>query len=116
MFGFQDDVTLVSCIPKKNKNILFALSMHFDDAIDETTGEAVKAEIITFYNLTKGGVDTLDQLRATYDVARNTRRWPMVIFYSLLNVAGMNSQIIYINNDPTTTCSRREYLKEVALT
>lgn len=83
--------------------------------MEETTGDATKPEVITFYNSTKGGVDTLDQLSATYDVARNTRRWPMVIFYSLLNVAGVNSQIIYIANNTTTTCRRREYLKELAL-
>lgn len=115
LFGFQDDVKLLSYIPKRNKNVILASSMHFDDAIDETTGDATKPEIITFYNSTKGGVDTLDQLCATYDVARNTRRWPMVIFYSLLNVAGVNSQIIYIAKNTTTTCIRREYLKELAL-
>lgn len=47
--------------------------MHFDDAIDATTGDAMKTEIVTFYNSTKGDVDTLDELCAKYDVARNTR-------------------------------------------
>ena len=51
--------------------------------------------MIVDYNSTKGGVDTVDKLCAGYDVARNTRRWPMVIFYALLNVAGINSMVIY---------------------
>lgn len=29
LFGFQDDITLLSYIPKRNKNILLASSMHF---------------------------------------------------------------------------------------
>ncbi|KAG8292374.1 Eukaryotic translation initiation factor 4 gamma [Homalodisca vitripennis] len=31
----------------------------------------IVTDIVTFYNSTKGGVDTLDELCATYDVARN---------------------------------------------
>lgn len=65
LFGFQDDQTLLSYIPKRNENVLLASSMHFDDAVDETTGDATKPEIITFYNSTKDGVDILDQLSAS---------------------------------------------------
>ena len=55
--------------------------MHHDKAIDNGTNETKKPEMITFYNRTKIGVDILDQLCAKYNVARNTRRWPMVIFF-----------------------------------
>lgn len=82
MFGFQDNNTIVSYIPKKYKNVILVSTLHHDDSIDASTGEKCKPEIITFYNHTKGGVDKLDQLSATYDVARNTR-WPMVIFLPL---------------------------------
>uniref|UniRef100_A0A1B6E438 PiggyBac transposable element-derived protein domain-containing protein n=1 Tax=Clastoptera arizonana TaxID=38151 RepID=A0A1B6E438_9HEMI len=114
LFGFQENVTIVSYVPKKGKNVLLASSMHYDDTIDETTGDANKPEIITYYNSTKGGVDTLDELCATYDVARNTRRWPMVMLFAMLNVAGVNSQIIFSANNPTKKKFRRVYLKELA--
>src|SRR5215510_5531487 len=39
-------------------------------------------EIIHFYNSTKGGVDTVDQLCGNYSVSRRTRRWPLCIFFS----------------------------------
>ena len=55
--------------------------MHHDKAIDNGTTETKKPEMTTFYNRTKIGVDILDQLCAKYNVARNTRRWPMVIFW-----------------------------------
>ncbi|KFM83122.1 hypothetical protein X975_04563, partial [Stegodyphus mimosarum] len=31
--------------------------------------------------MTKGAVNTLDEMVASYSVARITRRWPMVIFF-----------------------------------
>lgn len=65
--------------------------MHYDDEIDEETGDKKKPDIITFYNWTKIGVDLVDQLCQNYNVARNTKRWPMDVFYNLLNVAAINA-------------------------
>lgn len=84
-------------ILKKNKNILLLSSLHQDESVDENTG---KAEMILDYNLTKLEVDTVDTLRATYDCVRNTIRWPIVIFYTLLNTVGINSVALYQCNNP----------------
>ena len=62
--------------------MLLLSTLHNDGNIDDTTGDAKKPEMITFYNSTKGGVDVVDEMCATYNCARNTRRWPMVVFYS----------------------------------
>ncbi|KAJ8935474.1 hypothetical protein NQ318_009599 [Aromia moschata] len=86
MFAFGCGGTLVSYIPKKNKNVLL-FSMMRRDNINGVTG---KPEIIHRYNETKGGVDVVDKLCAQYNVARGTRRWP-----KHGNVAGINSFIIY---------------------
>lgn len=111
MFGFSKNITLVSYIPKKNKNVLLVSSVHHDDKIDSASG---KPEIILDYNQTKGGVDTVDRLCSNYDVARNTRRWPMVIFYSILNVAAINSFVVYNSNTPNNNCTRRKFLRNLA--
>lgn len=103
---------IVSYVPekKKKKNVLLLSTMHSGDDIDP---ENQKPEIITFYNKTKGGVDVVDRLKAEYSVSRVSFRWPLTIFYSLLNVAGINSQIIYkINTNEIIT--RRKYLKNLA--
>lgn len=114
MFGFQKDLTLVSYIPKKGKVVNLLSTMHHDDKIDAYTEEKAKPEIITFYNRTKGGVDTVDQLCRTYDVSRNSRRWPLTIFFALMNVAGINAHVVYYENtgDPLR---RRLFLKKLAL-
>ncbi|KAJ8933053.1 hypothetical protein NQ314_014245 [Rhamnusium bicolor] len=51
--------------------------------------------MIVDYNNTKAGVDALDQLCANYSVSRRTRRRPMVIFYAILNITGVNARIIF---------------------
>lgn len=94
LFAFQKDMTLVSYVPKKNKFVNLLSTMHNDDAIDQTTGEAKKPEIITFYNLTKGAVDVVDQMSAAYSTARISNRWPMVLFYTILNTAAINSRVL----------------------
>lgn len=108
MFGFTKDLTLVSYIPKKKKNVLLLSSLHHDDNIDRDSG---KPEIIIDYNKTKGGVDTVDRLCANYNVARNTRRWPMVVFFSILNVAGINTFVVHNSNNPTSDMNRRKFLR-----
>lgn len=114
MFGYLGECTLVSYIPKERKNVLLLSTLHHDDEIDVNTGNLQKPAIITEYNSTKGGVDTVDKLTASYDCARNTRRWPMVIFYSMLNIAGINSQVIFCANNPTVDLLRRNFLRELA--
>lgn len=98
LFGFQKDVTIVSYVPKKGKNVILASSMHFDNSIDERTGDEKKPDIITFYNQTKSGVDLVDKMCATFNVQRNTRRWPLVVFFAMLNISGINSQVIHVQN------------------
>lgn len=66
--------------------------MHHNVAVDETTG---KPEIIHFYNLTKGGVDEIDKKCSIYTCSRRTRRWPMTIFYRMLDISTVNSHIMY---------------------
>lgn len=111
MFGFQENLTLVSYIPRKNKNVLLISSMHFSDDIDETTG---KPEINIDYNKTKSGVDVVDKLSAAYNCARATCRWPMVLFYGAMNVAGINSYIIYTcNNTNEKNIARRVFLEQL---
>lgn len=96
----------------QKKNVVLISSLHHDDNIDKQSG---KPEIIIDYNNTKGGVDVVDRLCANYNVARNTRRWPMVIFYSILNLAGINSFVVFCSNNPNSTQKRRGFLRTLAL-
>lgn len=114
LFGFEEDCTLASYVPKKNRAVLLISTMHHDDAIDQETGDDKKPEMITQYNKTKIGVDLVDQLCQKYNVARNTRRWPMVLFYDLINISGINALAIYRLNNVNTTIKRRTFIENCA--
>lgn len=118
MFGFQKDITLVSYVPKPRKMVYLMSSLHHDQIIDEQTGAQQKPEIITFYNATKSGVDVVDKLSRTYDVSRNSNRWPLTIFFALVNHAGINSMIVYLSNNNIQmkkSNHRRKFLKKLGL-
>ena len=101
---------LVSYVPKPEKTVILVSTLEVDKEIDPDSEEQQKPSVITFYNATKGGVDTADQMCATYNVARNIKQWPKVVFFAMLNVAGINSQVIYLG-DHLGTIKGRMFLK-----
>ena len=88
--------------------------MHLDDKIDPSSGDDKKPDIITFYNATKGGVDMVDQMAGEYDTSRNSRRWPMTVFYSMLNVSTINAYVLYCHK-PENKLKRRFFIKSICM-
>lgn len=113
MFGFQENIMLISYAPRKNKIVLLLSTFHLTPEIDEETGDKRKPEVVTFYNATKSGVDVVDELSASYDVSRNSKRWPLTIFFTLLNCAAINAMVIHSANTGIKM-PRRKFLKELA--
>ncbi|XP_053351170.1 piggyBac transposable element-derived protein 4-like [Clarias gariepinus] len=93
IFVFSDKATVVSYCPKKNKNVLVMSTMHTDASL--TTREDKKPQMILDYNSTKGGVDNLDKVTATYSCQRKTARWPLVIFYNIVDVSAYNAYVLW---------------------
>ena len=107
IFGFNGQNTLVSHVPKKKKSVILLSTMHHNKSID---GDTQKPEIIHFYNMTKGGVDSLDQKVSTHSTARRTRRWPMVIFFAILDIAAVNGHILMSSRKEIKSVARREFI------
>lgn len=114
-FGFHPPCTLVSYVPKPNKVVILISTMHSDAAIDANTGDEQKPQMITYYNRTKNGVDLVDKMCSLYDVSRNSRRWPLTVFYDLLNLSALNAICIYTANKNVATVERREFLIDLSL-
>ncbi len=116
LFGFDESRTLVSYVPKKAKAVVLMSTMHHSNTIDSESNEEKKPEIVTFYNATKGGVDQNDQMCASYNVGRRTRRWPVAIFFHLINTIGINAMVIYNSaKNRRSSMLRRKFLQELAL-
>lgn len=78
--------------------------MHDVKEVDEATG---KPTIILDYNATKGGVDTVDQKCANYTTKRKTRRWPLTIFFTFMDMTGVNAHVIYIANNLNNPAAKK---------
>lgn len=91
IYGFTEDMTLVSYVPKKNRSVILVSSMHHEAETDSRTR---KPEMIMLYNKTKGGVDSMDFKISTYSSNRRSRRWPLTLFYAILNISCANSFIL----------------------
>ncbi|XP_071055485.1 piggyBac transposable element-derived protein 4-like [Onthophagus taurus] len=112
-FAFSDKLTLVSFTPKKkNKSVILISIMHADKNVNEVSK---KPEIIEFYNSTKGGVDTFDQMAHNYTVSRKTRRWPLRYFYGMLDQAAINAFVLYNVSRNASKVTRNKFLQSLGL-
>lgn len=108
-FAFTNDKTLVSYVPKYNRAVVLISSMHHEGVVLEDREDKLP-EVIDFYNITKVGVDSLDQKCAQFSVSRRTQRWPMTVWYAVMNIAGVNANIILNAVNPQMKIMRREFL------
>jgi hypothetical protein len=116
VFGFCDNMLLVSYVPKKYRSVSLLSTMHSSADIDKASGDDKKPEVITFYNVTKAAVDVVDQLCATYSCQRRTRRWPLAVFFALINIAGINSYVLYnYYKSPVNKVKRHIFLRQLAM-
>ncbi|XP_072395325.1 uncharacterized protein [Diabrotica undecimpunctata] len=117
MFAYSKNLTLLSyCPPKAKKKIVVMLSTMYPEG--DKPNSTVLPEIIDFYNRTKIGLDTFDQLVHRYTTARKSRRWPLRIFYNLLDfVVGINLVVLCKGSNTSgqeLIPNRRSFLKNLS--
>ncbi|KAK0148844.1 PiggyBac transposable element-derived protein 4 [Merluccius polli] len=97
-FVFTETHALVSYHPKKMKNVLLMSTLHRDAAVSNR--DEKKPMIIQDYNHNKGGVDNLDKVTSVYTCKRMTARWPLVVFFNILDVSAYNSFVLLSEINP----------------
>ncbi|XP_034533127.1 piggyBac transposable element-derived protein 4-like [Notolabrus celidotus] len=115
LFAFTKNTTFVSYVPKRGKNVTLLSTKHRRPVVNRD--DKKKPEIITDYNSCKGAVDTLDKLVGTYSCHRKTRRWPLAMFFNILDVSACNAYVLWTAVDPTwfktKSVRRRVFLEEL---
>lgn len=112
-FGFRDDATLVSYVPKRGKAIIVLSTRHRYAEINSHTNVP---RIVEEYNAARGALDAVEQTCTTYSVSKVTKRWPLAAFFALLDIAGLNAQILYNTSQiKIMQKCRRGFLKNLAL-
>ena len=115
LFGFYEhNVALCSYVPKKNKAVILLSTMHSDTAVN--VDEQKKPHMIMYYNKYKTGVDTLDQMVSRYTCHRRTQRWPLAMFFNILDVGALAAYLIYYENNmlKKKTNHRRIFLHQLS--
>lgn len=113
IFGFSEHSTIVSYKSSKNNYVLLLSTMHDDDCIDLESGQENKPAILTLFNKTHLAVDMSYVLQKKYSVSRISKKWPLKLFFSLLNIGAINSYVIYKANT-LNSLPRKDYLTLLA--
>lgn len=103
---YKNDVSLCSYAARKNRVVIMISTEHYGDEIDANS-PTTKPQQILDYNKSKGGVDVMDQMTSGYSCKRNTKRWPLALFYNMTDVAALAAFIIHQECNSTRGPSRR---------
>ena len=74
--------------------------------------EKKKQETMEFYNKSKC-VNVADQMARLYSIKAGTLRWPVPVFYKVLDLAGINTFVLY-KKRTSDKVSRRDFLFKLA--
>ncbi|KAJ8928332.1 hypothetical protein NQ314_019116 [Rhamnusium bicolor] len=86
--------------------------MHYTSATHPKTG---KPEIISFYNMTKGGVDALNEKCTMYSSSRRTQRRCMAMFYKILDMSTVNAFVMYkCYKDAKIKLQSKDFMRDLA--
>lgn len=113
LFGFMENKTIVSYVPKKDKAVILLSTMHHDNAISDDQN---KPDIIKYYNSSKGGVNVMDKMASHFTTKRATKRWPVAVFYNILNVCALEAYVLYTEHNKEAAIrkdNRRKFLQEL---
>ena len=104
-YFYSAGVTALSMQCKPNKSVVLFSSMHAGPGTDRDG----KPEILDFYNHNKCGVDIVDQMTRIYSTKSASRRWPVAVWCNMLDIAAINSWVIF-KKCTNSNVSRRDFL------
>ena len=91
LYHYENKLTHITHQASGTKKVQLLTTIHHKPSVIEKA----KTDIQMFYNATKGGVDTFDQLCANTSCIRGTRRWPLCFFLNMINLIYSNSYILH---------------------
>ena len=105
-YGYQKEAMIVSYCSKKGKVVTLLSTVHSGKGTESPAPEK-KSKVITYYKATKGGVDTMGQMVRLCTSKRKTRRWPLVIFYNIMDISALNAFISWMCLDKENHAGKR---------
>lgn len=106
----ESGCTLTLYKAKKSKTVCLISSLH--RTVHCSAEGKRKPDTILHYNKTKVGVDCIDQMAKLYTTKAASRRWPVAVFFNVLDLVGINSWILY-RKTTNSKISRRQFLLDL---
>ena len=103
----NEGLTLTVYQGKPSKNFLILSSVDKTVSISHTPKKLL--ESFMCYNHTKSGSDNIDRMARLYNTKVASRRWPLQVFYYVLDFAAINAKSVY-NETNGTKLSRRKFI------
>ena len=112
LYDLNNKITLVSYAPCRNRIVTLLSSSH-GRGVCPPQDPANRPQMILDYNRGKGGVDQLDENLAEFSCVRKTVRWPLLVFFNIIDVA-CNNAFIHLKRDgyPKT---KKVFLRELSV-
>lgn len=104
---------MCSYVQRTTNSVILLSTMHADNAV----GDNGKPDIVLYYNATKGGVDVMDQMLGQYTTQRQTNRWPLSLFFNIIDISSFAAYLIYFENNktiPRKNTQRKSFLQSLA--
>lgn len=111
MTGFMDNgITITSYINAESK----VVNVLTNDPRYHRKGATYHASAVATYKKNQSIVEVIDILMHYYTTMQNTNDWTQSLFFTLLNIASMNAQVIWLSQ-ATGIVQRRCFLKDLAI-
>lgn len=95
----------------KKEPVLLLSSTHHEECADPDTE---KPEIIVFHNESNAEKDVLNEKFTVYSTSRRINRWPLAIFFILLNISLNNVHVCNYSFPKNSVTTRLEFMKILA--
>ncbi|XP_047132681.1 piggyBac transposable element-derived protein 4-like [Hydra vulgaris] len=106
-FYINGPLNLIVYQAKKKKTVILLLTLHRE--VTEQSDGKKKPEAVLYYNANKCGVDMLDSMCQQMSTKSGCRRWPLAVFFNILDLTGVNVRIIF-KKVTQQKISRRRFL------
>lgn len=110
MSGFSNDnVSVTSYVNSESKS----LNVISTDPKYYRKGHKYGSTAVSNYMKNQSAVEVLDVLMHYYTTMQHTNDWTMSLFFTLLNIASINAQVIWSSFNPNTI-QRRLFIRQLA--
>lgn len=112
MTGFMDNtITITSYINTESK----AVNVLTNDPRYYRKVATYHASAVATYKKNQSIVEVIDILMHYYTTMQNTNDWTLSLFFTLLNIASINAQVIWLSQATTGIVQRRLFIKDLAI-